>query len=65
MTEPDDPAVFAYFHDGHVDRDNIAHYRGLMRSRLLVNRCNECGHWIYPHRPSVRNASASRWSLRR
>ncbi|WP_285019906.1 OB-fold domain-containing protein [Novosphingobium sp. fls2-241-R2A-195] len=51
MTEPDDLAVFAYFHDVHVDRDNIAHYRGLMRSRLLVNRCNECGHWIYPHRP--------------
>ncbi|MEE4451422.1 Zn-ribbon domain-containing OB-fold protein [Novosphingobium resinovorum] len=47
----DDDAVFAHFHDVHIDRDNIAHYRGLMRSRLLINRCSDCGHWIYPHRP--------------
>lgn len=51
MTEIDDGAVFAHFHDVHIDRDNIAHYRGLMQQRLLINRCNVCGHWIYPHRP--------------
>jgi len=49
--EPDDLAVFAQFHDVHIDRDNIAHYRGLMGGRLLINRCQDCGHWIYPHRP--------------
>jgi uncharacterized OB-fold protein len=35
----------------HIDRDNIAHYRGLMQGRLLINRCDDCGRWIYPHRP--------------
>ena len=49
--EPDDLAVFAQFHDVHIDRDNIAHYRGLMAGRLLFNRCQDCGRWVYPHRP--------------
>jgi uncharacterized OB-fold protein len=53
MTEPwpSDEDVFAHFHDVHIDRDNIAHYRGLMAGRLLINRCQDCGRWIYPHRP--------------
>jgi len=53
VTEPiaSDDEVFAYFHDVRIDRDNMAHYRGLMAGRLLLNRCRECGHWIYPHRP--------------
>lgn len=51
MPEPDDAAVFDHFHDVHIDRDNIAHYRGLMQRRLLINRCDDCGRWIYPHRP--------------
>jgi len=50
-TEPPDEDVFAHFHDVHVDRDNIAHYRGLMAGKLLINRCGDCGRWIYPHRP--------------
>jgi uncharacterized protein len=46
-----DEEVFAHFHDVRIDRDNIAHYRGLMAGKLLINRCTDCGHWIYPHRP--------------
>jgi uncharacterized OB-fold protein len=48
---PSEAEVFAHFHDVKIDHDNIAHYRGLMRRRLLINRCDDCGHWIYPHRP--------------
>jgi uncharacterized OB-fold protein len=53
MTEvfPPDRAVFDHFHDVKIDHDNIAHYRGLMGGRLLINCCQGCGHWIYPHRP--------------
>lgn len=46
-----DDDVFAHFHDVHIDRDNIAHYRGLMDGKFLFNRCQDCGRWIYPHRP--------------
>ena len=46
-----DLAVFDYFHDVKIDHDNIAHYRGLMKRKLLINRCDDCGRWIYPHRP--------------
>lgn len=48
---PSDHEVFDHFHDVWIDRDNIAHYRGLMAGKLLINRCADCGHWIYPHRP--------------
>lgn len=51
MTGPSDDAVFDHFLDVKIDRDNIDHYRGLMTGRLLVNRCGDCGRWIYPHRP--------------
>ena len=53
MTEqcPGDDEVFSHFHDVQIDRDNIEHYRGLMAGRLLINRCQDCGQWIYPHRP--------------
>jgi uncharacterized OB-fold protein len=46
-----DEAVFAAFSDVLIDRDNIAHYRGLLARKLLINQCSACGHWIYPHRP--------------
>jgi uncharacterized OB-fold protein len=46
-----DEAVFAAFPDVLVDRDNIAHYRGLLQGRLLINQCAGCGYWVYPHRP--------------
>jgi hypothetical protein len=48
---PPDEAIFAHFHDVKIDHDNIAHYRGLMGRKLLFNRCDDCGTWIYPHRP--------------
>lgn len=48
---PGDDEVFAHFHDVQIDRDNIEHYRALMNGRMLLNRCDDCGWWIYPHRP--------------
>ena len=50
-TEPTDDEVFAAFPAVLIDRDNIAHYRGLLSGRLLINRCSGCGFWVYPHRP--------------
>jgi uncharacterized protein len=46
-----DDAVFAAFPSVLIDRDNIAHYRGMLAGRLLINRCAACGYWVYPHRP--------------
>lgn len=48
---PNEEDVFDHFHDVRIDRDNFAHYRGLMEGRFLLNRCDDCGTWIYPHRP--------------
>lgn len=48
---PSDEEVFAHFHDVHIDHDNIGHYRALMQGRLELNRCGDCGTWVYPHRP--------------
>lgn len=50
-----DEAVFAAFPGVLIDRDNIAHYRGLLEGKLLINRCSTCGRWIYPHRPMCPN----------
>jgi uncharacterized OB-fold protein len=50
-TVPTDEEVFAAFPGVLIDHDNIAHYRGLLNGRLLINRCSACGFWIYPHRP--------------
>src|ERR1700756_4366100 len=49
--EISDEAVFAAFPGVLVDRDNVAHYRGLLQGKLLINRCAACSYWIYPHRP--------------
>jgi uncharacterized OB-fold protein len=46
-----DREVFEAYPGTHIDRDNIEHYRGLAGRRLLINRCQACGRWIYPHRP--------------
>jgi uncharacterized OB-fold protein len=46
-----DDEVFAAFPDVRIDHDNLAHYRGLLAGELLINRCGDCGRWIYPHRP--------------
>jgi len=34
-----------------IDYDNEAHYRGMAERRLVLNRCTECGYWIYPISP--------------
>jgi uncharacterized OB-fold protein len=49
--EFNDDAVFAAFPSVLIDRDNIEHYRGMLAQELLINRCEACGYWIYPHRP--------------
>lgn len=46
-----DEEVFARFEDVLITYDNIEHYRGLLEQKLLINRCGDCGYWIYPHRP--------------
>lgn len=48
----DDFTVFELYPDVQVNRDNVEYYRGLAERRLLINRCGDCGTWIYPHRPS-------------
>jgi len=46
-----DEEVFAAFPDAMLTRDNIEYFRGLMQRKVLINRCDDCGYWIYPHRP--------------
>jgi len=46
-----DDEVFERFPDVLITYDNIEHYRGLLEQKLLINRCDDCGYWIYPHRP--------------
>ncbi len=43
--------VFDRYPQLRITRDNIEYLRGLLDRRLLVNRCQACGYWIYPHRP--------------
>lgn len=47
----DDSQVFERFPDVLLTPDNLEHYRGLLQHKLLINRCNDCGYWVYPHRP--------------
>lgn len=49
--EISDAEVLARFPYVLIDHDNKYHYKGLLTRRLLVNRCGDCGYWIYPHRP--------------
>jgi uncharacterized protein len=35
-----------------IDYDNEAHYRGMAQRRLLLDRCQACGTWIYPLNPT-------------
>ena len=47
----DDYTVFELYPDIQLTHDNIEHYRALAERRLVINRCGDCGWWIYPHRP--------------
>ena len=51
LDEISDADVFAAFPGVLINRDNVEHYRGLVGGKLLINKCNACGYWIYPHRP--------------
>lgn len=50
-TEWTDEAVLSRFPAAAIDRDNIEYYRGLLRSELMVNRCQACRTWHHPPRP--------------
>jgi uncharacterized protein len=47
----DDYTVFELYPEIQITHDNIEHYRALAERRLVINRCGDCGYWIYPHRP--------------
>jgi uncharacterized OB-fold protein len=34
-----------------IDRDTAPHFRGRLDRRLLLSRCDDCGHWRHPPRP--------------
>src|SRR5205807_715940 len=51
-TQITDDEVLAKFPGVPIDFDNKEHYKGLLQRRLLINRCQKCGYWIYPHRDS-------------
>lgn len=55
MSQPaediDDAAVIRLFAGWPVNQDSVAHYRGLVQRRLLLNRCADCGEWHHPPRP--------------
>lgn len=46
-----DEDVLERFPRVRIDHDNIAHYRGLLGHRLLINRCVDCRTWHHPPRP--------------
>src|SRR5262245_33815074 len=46
-----DEEVLKRFPRDLIDRDNVDYYRGLLQKKLLINRCQDCRYWIYPHRP--------------
>jgi uncharacterized OB-fold protein len=33
-----------------VDQDSVNHFRGRLERRLLINHCEDCGHWHQPPR---------------
>jgi uncharacterized OB-fold protein len=51
MQEITDEDVLAKYPRFAIDHDNKAHWKGFLQRKLLINRCQDCGHWIYPNRP--------------
>jgi uncharacterized OB-fold protein len=49
--EVSDEELWSLFRGYPVDHDSAAHYRGLLRRQLLVNRCAVCGTWHSPPKP--------------
>jgi uncharacterized OB-fold protein len=46
-----DDELVARFAGHPLDRDSVAHYRGRLERRLLVNRCGACATWHHPPKP--------------
>lgn len=46
-----DHDVFDLYPEEFIDHDNIDHYRAMAGRRLVIRKCQDCGYWIYPHRP--------------
>jgi len=46
-----DEDLLARFRGWPVDRDSAAQYRGRLKRRLLLNRCDDCGTWHHPPKP--------------
>jgi uncharacterized OB-fold protein len=51
VTEITDEEVVAKFPGVYIDHDNKDYWKGKLQKRLLFNRCQDCGYWIYPFRP--------------
>jgi uncharacterized OB-fold protein len=51
VTEITDEEVVARFPGVYIDHDNKDYWKGKLQKRLLFNRCQDCGYWIYPFRP--------------
>jgi uncharacterized OB-fold protein len=49
--EAGDEELWSLFRGYPVDHDSAAHYRGLLRRQLLINRCTGCGTWHHPPKP--------------
>jgi uncharacterized protein len=47
-----DEEVLAHYQGADIDYDSIEHWRAFLRHVLLINRCTDCGYWIYPNLPS-------------
>src|SRR5947209_17234976 len=46
-----DDSLLAQFPGTPIDRESAAHYRARLDRRLVLNRCDDCGHWHQPPRP--------------
>jgi uncharacterized OB-fold protein len=47
--EISDATVLAKYPAAYIDHDNKVFWKGLLQHRLLINRCEDCGHWHYPY----------------
>ena len=46
-----DEEVLEKFPSTRLDHDSKVFYKGLLRQQILVNRCQDCGHWHFPLEP--------------
>lgn len=51
VTDVSDEELLAQLPGVYIDHDNKDHWKGMLRRRLMINRCQDCGYWIYPPRP--------------